>query len=244
MTKLSIMPDYNQMSDLAANRIISCLRQKTDAVVCLAGGHTPLGTYKQLIDKVEEQSLDLSQVTFVGLDEWIGINGSIEGSCRHTLDKYVYRPLKVASNQIVFFDGTVTPIGNEKKRVLNEINKLDGIDFMLLGIGMNGHLGFNEPHVSMDEWIHVVSLDEVTKNVSTKYFDNPINISKGITLGLNLILSTKNIIAIANGEEKADIIAKTIQMPPNSKIPSSLLKNHDHVEFIFDKEAAKKLDQS
>ncbi len=241
MENVTVVPDYNSLSDLAAERIISCLSQKPNAVVCLAGGNTPLGTYEKLIEKIAEHSLDLSCVTFVGLDEWIGLNGSIKGSCRQTLDEHLYKLLRIAESQILFFDGMASNIKRECERILFEINRLGGLDFILLGVGVNGHIGFNEPNVPMDKYIHVVPLDEVTREVSGKYFDSPVDVSRGITLGMKLILSANEMVVIANGPKKADIIKQTLLGPEDPLVPSSLLRNLNNVEFIIDKEAAKEV---
>jgi glucosamine-6-phosphate isomerase len=237
MSKTIILENHTQLSELAAKRIVSCMKRKPDAVLCLAGGNTPLETYKILIEKVVEENLDLQQVTFVSLDEWVGLNGEDRGSCRYTLNEHLFAPLHIDEQQIVFFDGKAKSMEGECNRVKNIIQDLGGIDLILLGIGENGHIGFNEPHVSLEEAVHIVELDEVTKKVSNKYFDYPVNVSKGITLGMSLILATKEIITIASGKNKAGIVNEIINGPLSAEVPASLLRGFDNVEFIFDSEA-------
>lgn len=244
MPKITIVPDYQKLSVITAEKIVSYIQQKPDAVICLAGGDTPLGTYQQLKTIVKERSIDISQVTFVGLDEWVGMNETVKGSCRYTLNKHLYKPLNIAEENILFFNGKADPIHHECKRITYEMNKLGGINLILLGIGMNGHLGFNEPNVSMDEYAHVVTLDAITRKVSSKYFATPYPVSKGITLGMKTILSADKIISIANGTKKSTIIEKIINGAASPDVPASLLKNHQHVEFIIDEKAAKYIPNS
>ncbi|MFD1362428.1 glucosamine-6-phosphate deaminase [Lentibacillus salinarum] len=240
MAKTRFVETHEELSVLAAEKIFSCIQQKPDAVVCLAGGDTPLRTFDIFIEKTKHHSVDLSKITFVGLDEWIGLDGFDKGSCRNTLDEYLFSPLNVKENQIIFFDGKAESTEGECNRIRNAINRLGGLDFILLGIGENGHLGFNEPDVPVDELVHIVTLDNITRESARKYFSSPVNVSKGITLGMKLILSTKEIVTIASGESKAPIVDQIINGPVTHKVPASLLNNLEIAEFIFDKTAASK----
>ncbi|CEI80404.1 Glucosamine-6-phosphate deaminase 1 [Oceanobacillus oncorhynchi] len=243
MANMTIVNDYEELSKLTAERLISFIQEKNDAVVCLAGGQTPLGFFKEFIKQVNEFSVLLDKVTFVGLDEWVGVNGDTVGSCRHTLNEYFFYPLEIKENQILFFDGTVTPIEKEKERVRKELNALNGIDFMVLGIGRNGHLGFNEPHVSMEEEVQIVPLEQSTIEDSGGKIEYDGKLSSGITLGMRAITSADQLIAIASGEKKASIIKKVIEGNVTDGVPASLLQKSKKMEFILDKSASQELNQ-
>ncbi|KHE71839.1 glucosamine-6-phosphate deaminase [Halobacillus sp. BBL2006] len=227
------------MSELAAARIISYVKQNPTATICLAAGNTPIGTYQVFSQKVKELSLDLSGITFVSLDEWAGINGDVKGSCRQTLDQYLYKPVNIPEENILFFDGKADDLNKECKRIVYELHQRGGLDFTLLGIGLNGHVGFNEPDVPMDKEVHVVSLNSVTQKVSGKYFEEPIEVSQGITLGMKTILASNKILLIASGDEKAGIVERTVRTEATSEIPASLLKARKNSELIVDSKAGK-----
>lgn len=232
------------MSELAAERIISYIKQNPTATICLAGGYTPIGTYQIFSQKAKESKLDLTGITFVGLDEWVGLNGADKGSCRETLDEYIFRPLHVREDHILFFDGKAANSDKECSRVVEELEQKGGLDFALLGIGLNGHVGFNEPHVPMEQKAHVVTLDDVTRDVSSKYFKEVIKVSQGMTLGMKTILSSDQIVLLASGAEKAEIIAQAVNEKPSPEIPASLLSLNKNFEIILDSEAGRYVESS
>jgi len=242
--ELKIFKDYDELSFAACEEIIRIIKTKPDAVLCLATGQSPILTYQLLVEKITTEKIDISNITFIGLDEWVGIPPEMEGSCQHFLQTRLFKPLKVSASQVYLFDALANDTDKECKRMNKIIKEKGGIDFMLVGVGMNGHIGFNEPGVAINNYAHVIELDETTKAVGQKkYFDKPVTISKGITLGLQDFLDARFAIMIANGAKKADIIKKTMEEPINTNIPATLMRMHKNSLLMVDEEAASLLDK-
>jgi len=242
--ELKIFKDYDELSFAACEEIIRIIKTKTDAILCLATGQSPILTYQLLVEKIIAEKIDISNITFIGLDEWVGIPPEMEGSCQHFLQTRLFKPLKVSASQVYLFDALANDTDKECKRMNKIIKEKGGIDFMLVGVGMNGHIGFNEPGVAINNYAHVIELDETTKAVGQKkYFDKPVTISKGITLGLQDFLDARFAIMIANGAKKADIIKKTMEEPINTNIPATLMRMHKNSLLMVDEEAASLLDK-
>lgn len=201
--QLKVYKDYQQLSEQTANELISLLKQKTNAVICLASGDTPRLTCKLFAEKAIKEKVDTSKFTFIGLDEWVGIPPTNEGSCRHFFESLLISPLKLSASQVSLFDAQVENLDAECKKMDKVIAEKGGIDLMIVGIGMNGHIGFNEPGVSFDNYAHVIDLEETTITVGQKYFKGATVLKQGITLGFKHLMNSKKVIVIANGSKKA-----------------------------------------
>lgn len=236
-----IYENHDIQSKKLAEYIIESVKNKPDALLCLAGGNTPLKTYEYLVEAYENKEVDFSRCKFVGLDEWVGLDKETKGSCYEMLNSNLYSKLGLRDNQVCFFDALATSLEEECKRVDNFIFENNGIDIVVLGVGMNGHLGFNEPNVNPDLYCTVVKLDDVTTNVGQKYFNESLKLNMGITLGLKHIFESENKIVIVNGSKKADIIHRVITGEKTNKVPASLLVNEEGCSIFLDKEAASKL---
>lgn len=235
---LRIFDDYSHLSRTTADLIVSYLKAKPNAMVCLASGHTPKGVFECLVEDVEASRLDLSQCTFVSLDEWIGIPSSQKGSCRAMMDEDLFWPLGLEASQIIFFDGMSTDPVSEASRVNEMIALRGGLDIMLVGVGMNGHIAMNEPGTAFNLEAHVSDLAEETKIVGQKYFSGNTALSKGITLGLKHFRESKLPILMANGVKKANIIKKVLEAEATELLPASIVHNIPGVYVMLDKEAA------
>lgn len=239
--KVNILENYQELSEAVGKFIVDYVNNKPNSLLCLAGGDTPLATYKYLVDASEKGEVDFSQCKFVSLDEWVGLGEETKGSCVETLYEHIYNKLPIEKEQVCFFDGLSKDLDYECKRIDKFIFDNDKIDIMLLGIGMNGHLGFNEPGVNEDLYSTVVPLDEVSKTVGTKYFEEEVKLTSGITLGMKHILESKNVILMANALKKADIVKATIEGDISNKIPSTLARKSENASIYIDSEAASKL---
>jgi galactosamine-6-phosphate isomerase len=240
--QLEIYKDYEELSQYAADTIINCIKNKPNAVLCLATGDTPRLTYKYLVEKLLKANIDISGCTFIGLDEWVGIPPETEGSCHYFLQENIFKPLSIRHTQIHLFDALATDLDAECKKMNKVIADLGGIDLMVVGVGMNGHIGFNEPGVALDSYALVTDLEETTKAVGQKkYFDKPVAISKGITLGLQNFLEAKQVIMLANGTKKALIIKAAVEEPTGTKIPATIMRMHNNSMMMIDDEAASQL---
>lgn len=239
--KVNILSDYKEMSKAVADYIIGYVNRKPESLLCLAGGDTPLQAYEYLVKAAKDNEVDFSRCKFVSLDEWVGLGKEVKGSCIETLYRTLYDKLPLKEGQVCFFNGLAENLDEECKRVDNFIFDNNGVDIMLLGIGMNGHLGFNEPNVDTDLYSTVVPLDPVTKSVGTKYFEEEVDITSGITLGMKHIMESKRIILMANALKKADIVKETVEGEISPKVPSSLARKVENSQIFLDREAASKL---
>lgn len=236
--KTFISPDYAQLSQAVAQTVIECVNAKPDALICIAGGDTPLGVFAALVEAQNQGRIDFSRTQFLGLDEWLGLGKADKGSCREMVWRHFFDKLTLRDEQICFFDGLTHNPQAECKRVDGYIEKYGPIDCIVLGIGMNGHIGFNEPGASLENTCHVIDLDPVTQTVSVKYFGVQRNVKQGISLGLKTILAAKRIVLMASGEKKAEIVVQTVNHPASKDIPSTLVKTVPQASLFVDKAAA------
>ncbi len=236
--ELKVYKDYELLSVTVADEMIALIQQKPTAVICLASGHTPLLPCQEFVKKVTELKIDISKVTFLGLDEWVGVPPDNEGSCHYFLYNTVFMPLNLKPNQINVFNGLANDLADECKKMDNIIAAKGRIDVMIVGIGMNGHIGFNEPGVPFTNFSHVIELDKTTVEVGKKYFPAAITLSKGITIGLQHLMQAKQVILIANGEKKAAIIKQTIEEKVSNQIPATIMQTHANGIIMVDAAAA------
>lgn len=236
--KISIYPDYTTMSFAAAERVIALLINKPRAVVCFPSGSTPKGMFQALVAAHHNGRVDFSQCTFIGLDEWIGMGAGDDGSCRDLLDRDFLKPIGLRDSQIIFFNGRALNPQDECDRVNKALASLGGLDLIVLGVGMNGHLALNEPGTSWDTYAHISELETITKEVGQKYFHQPTELTKGLTVGIKHILEAKAAILLASGRPKAAIIQRAMAFPVSRDFPATVLQNHLNAEFILDGDAA------
>lgn len=232
---ITILKDYEKLSVHAAKLIIEQVQQKRDSVIVVPGGNTPLGMFRELAKSVKRNEADLSECTFIGLDEWVGLGETVEGGCRYTLNKHFYEPAQIKSSQIYFFDAKAVDLQVECQKMNQKIADVGGLDLIILGLGLNGHVGFNEPGIPWDLLCHVIELDEVTKTVANKYFpDGVVHIDRGITLGMKHISDGKHVVLMVNGEKKKDIVQKVVHNPVSPAVPASALQSHPNCSLIVD----------
>ena len=206
--ELKVYPGYTALSDAIADATIELIKAKPNAVICFASGNTPRLTCQLLVQKAKSQQVDTGKIVFIGLDEWVGIPPSNEGSCHYFFQHEVFEPLNLSPAQRHLFDAMSNNLDNECRKMDAVIAANGDIDLMIVGIGMNGHIGFNEPGVSFNNYSHVIDLDETTLTVGQKYFKTTVALQLGITLGLQHLLESKKAILIANGNKKAEVIKK------------------------------------
>ncbi len=236
--RVEIYKDYQEISDFASSAIIDQVRQKPDSVICVASGDTPKLAYQKTVEKAKTQQISFSEVHFIGFDEWAGISPENHGSCSLFLREIIFSPLGISEDHIHLFDAMASDLDKECKIMDDFIYKIGKIDLMVVGIGMNGHVGFNEPGTSPTSKSHVVELEETTKSVGQKYFKESQVLTKGITLGLQHLLDAKQVILMANGIHKADIIRKTFQNEISVEVPASIIRNHKDSLVLLDEAAS------
>ena len=236
--KIFIGETYELMCRSALEKIVELTALFKHPLLCTASGDTPAGLYKQLVSDVQQKKIDVSQWLYIGLDEWMGMNGNDEGSCRFHLNNQLLTPLKVKEEQISFFDGKAIEPVKECEKAENYISRNRGIDIAIVGIGMNGHVGMNEPGTQPQLRSHVTEIHHETQKVGQKYFKEKQQLTQGITLGLANILEARNVILLASGSHKAAIIKQVLEGEINDKFPASILRNHPALYIYLDKEAA------
>lgn len=236
--EIFIADTYQALSGQAADDVIQLMRSRNNPLLCAASGDTPAGLYKEIADQVNKNDLDISNWSFVGLDEWVGLNENDEGSCRFNLNEQLFDPLKTPASKISFFDGRAIDMNKECSDVESFIQQHEGIDVSILGLGMNGHIGMNEPGTSPALRSHVTNLDPVTQKVGQKYFKQQQQLKEGITLGIATLMESKHIILLVSGSHKAEIVKKMMEGDISEKLPGSLLRNHPSLKVYLDKDAA------
>jgi galactosamine-6-phosphate isomerase len=232
-----ILPGYDDMSAAAAAIIIDCIKQKPDALLCFASGDTPKLAYRLVSERIKKENIDISQTFLIGLDEWLGISPADSGSCHYFLQHYLFQPMGVPGTNYHLFDALADNEAEECKKMDQLIFERRGIDMMVVGVGMNGHIGFNEPGTAIDTNSHVAILDEVTQTVGQKYFSSSVSIKKGITVGLKQVMEAKTLLMIANGKKKAPVIKRVLEDEINTGFPASLIRQHKNGILLIDKEA-------
>lgn len=242
--KIFIADDYVMMSKQAADDVIKIMQARKQPLICTASGDSPAGLYKEIVTRANNKELNISDWLFVGLDEWIPMNGNDEGSCRYHLNHQLFRPAQIADDKICFFDGRANDLQAECDRTEKFIQQHGGMDVAILGVGMNGHVGMNEPGTSIKTRSHVTELAATTQQVGQKYFKKEQKLTQGITLGLTTLMEAKNIVLIVSGKHKAAIIKKIVEDKISEDLPATLLRDHPSLKIYLDKEAASELTPS
>ncbi len=239
--KTQILKDYQALSKATTILIARAIKEKRNSLICLASGYTPIGVFEELSKEVKENNLDLSSCTFLSLDEWVGIDPNDSGSCLTMLKRDCFEPLCLQPHQTEYFNVNLPDLEKECDRINSFIERNEGLDIMLVGVGTNGHIGMNEPGTSFDSYAHISTLAEETKNVGQKYFSKPTSLSLGITLGLRHLREAKLPLVMASGEKKAAIIAKGLTQAPTEEIPVSISQLIPQGYVMLDEAAASQL---
>ncbi|MBL7740916.1 MAG: glucosamine-6-phosphate deaminase [Chitinophagaceae bacterium] len=239
--ELKVFEDYPELSVAVATVIIECIRDNPHAVICFASGDTPRLAYQVVADMARKENINMQQCSFIGLDEWLGIPPDNAGSCHYFLQQLLFIPIGARPSQVYLFDAMTANEEEECEKMNNVIVAKGGIDLMIAGVGMNGHIGFNEPGTDIRSLAHVAVLDDTTRTVGQKYFRDKVVISKGITVGLKQVMEAKTLLMMANGQKKATVIRKAVEESISADFPASLIQQHPHAILMTDKEAASAL---
>ncbi|MEZ0607461.1 glucosamine-6-phosphate deaminase [Fibrella sp. WM1] len=233
-----VFPDYAALSQQAAQHIAHLIRQKPNAVLCLASGDTPIGTFQHLNAMAQAGEIDLNHCLFVGLDEWVGFGPADVGSCAYYLYRDLFTPARIRPEQIAYFDAKADDLQAECRRIDRIIADAGGLDFLLVGIGVNGHIALNEPGTSFSLRCHVSQLAESTISVGQKYFTQETPLTQGITLGLQHLTDAHEVMLMASGPRKAAIVQEALHGPVIEQVPASILQTHPNALVWLDEAAA------
>jgi glucosamine-6-phosphate isomerase len=239
--KQIIYKDYTELSVKTAEQIAAIITEKPDALLCFPAGETSVGTFKCLIDLNKSGKISFKKCRIVGLDEWAHIGEMRSENGFSFMKKHLFNHIDYSKENLCFFDGESADLLNECVKTDDFIRKYGPVDMMLLGIGMNGHLGLNEPGTSFGLNAHLAHLDETTKLIGKKYFSANVELSTGITLGIKDIMEAKTVILQINGSRKAEIAKKLFDSEVTTAFPASVLKEHKNSFVILEGEAARLL---
>ena len=230
--------NYNDMSRKAANIIAAQVILKPDSVLGLATGGTPLGIYKQLVEWYKKGDVDFSEVTTVNLDEYRGLPKEHNQSYWHFMQVNLFNHINIKANHVYIPNGSDMNIERVCKEYDDIIQSVGGIDLQLLGIGNDGHIGFNEPSTVFETGTHCVNLTESTIEANKRFFQSREEVPKqAYTMGIKAIMQAEKVLMVANGESKADIIKKALFGPVTPEIPASILQIHHDFVLVADKAA-------
>ena len=242
LMRIIIVNDYEEMSKKAAKLVASQITLKPKSVLGLATGDTPTGLYKELIELYNQNELDFSEVKTFNLDEYYGLNKMNSQSYYFYMMENLFKHINIELENTNIPNGMAQDIGKECIDYEERINNAGGIDMQILGIGGNGHIGFNEPDINFEAETHLVKLDENTIEANSRFFNSINEVpTHAISMGIKTIMHSKKIILLAKGISKAEAMAKTIEGKISSEMPASILQLHKDVTIILDKDAASQL---
>lgn len=237
-----IVKDYEEMSRKAAHLFVAQLLNKPNSVLGLATGSTPLGLYKELIKFYQEGMITFEQVIAFNLDEYMGLKSSHEQSYAHFMEKNFFSHINLPLENRFIPSGVASDIDREAHEYDRKITHAGGIDLQVLGIGRNGHIGFNEPDLKFEARTHQVTLDEQTIQDNSRFFDSIEEVPKlAISMGVKTIMQSRGIVLLASGKEKGEAIKKMLSGNITPELPASVLQLHPNVTAIIDVEAASQL---
>ena len=230
--------DYQDMSRKAANIISAQIIMKPDCVLGLATGSTPVGTYRQLIEWYEKGDLDFSRVSTVNLDEYRGLTHTGPQSYYYFMQENLFDHVNIDKAATHVPDGTNPDAADACAKHEQIIKSLGGIDLQLLGLGNNGHIGFNEPGAAFEKETHLVDLAESTIRANARFFASIDEVPKqAYTMGIRTIMQAKKILVVVSGEGKADIVSRAFFGPVTPEVPASILQMHPDVTVVCDEAA-------
>lgn len=237
--------NYDEMSEKAAQLILTKVKQTPSLVLGLATGGTPVGTYQHLVDDYQAHRTSYQHVHTVNLDEYVGIEKENPTSYHTYMNEHLFQHIDIPIEQTHLPNAMAKDLQAECQKYEQLIEDLGGIDLQILGIGVNGHIGFNEPGTSFESTTNVVELTASTREKNARYFENPFDVpTHAVTMGISTIMKSKQIVLLVSGKQKAHILYKLLTEPTNEQVPASILKQHGQVTIIADREALMEIKQN
>lgn len=243
--RVIITKDYDAMSRRAAKFVRELLDRKPDAVIGFATGSTPIGLYKELIRMHKEDGLDFSKIVTFNLDEYIGLPKDHPESYHTFMWENLFKHINVNPSNVHIPDGTVPDVEAYSQWYEERIKKFGGIDLQILGIGRDGHIGFNEPGSSLGSRTRIKTLAKETIEDNARFFDGDVNKvpRQAITMGVGTIMEAKVLLLLASGKNKAEAVKKTVEGPITAMVPASIMQLHPKAILVLDEEAASLLER-
>ena len=225
---------YEELSAKAAELLCAQVTMKPNCILGLATGSSPVGAYKKMIAKFKAGEVDFSKVSSINLDEYVGLDGTNDQSYRYFMNTNLFDHINIDKNNTRVPSGIATDLAAEAKAYDEHIAEVGGIDLQLLGIGLDGHIGFNEPDDRFTKETHVVDLDPSTIEANARFFASADDVPrKAITMGMGGIMTAKKVLLIANGAAKKEIVEKAFFGPITPAVPASILQLHPDLTVIY-----------
>ncbi len=236
--RIIVCPDYNAMSRQAANVIAAQVIMKPDCVLGLATGSTPVGAYQQLAKWQQQGDLTFKDVRTVNLDEYRGLPGTHDQSYRYFMNTNLFDHIDIDKENTYVPNGMAEDVDAECAAYDERIQEFGGIDLQLLGIGHDGHIGFNEPADHFSCGTNCVELTDMTIDANARFFANRDDVPRqALTMGMQAIMQARAILMVVSGADKAEIIRKSFCGPITPEVPASILQLHPNVTIVGDEAA-------
>lgn len=233
--------DYDAMSVKACEKVNETIKNIEHPVLGLATGSTPEGMYQRLIEAYQKNDIDFEAVTTFNLDEYLGLSEENVNSYHYYMQENFFRHIDIPGQQTNVPEGDTGDASKACTDYEELIRDAGYVDLQILGLGENGHIAFNEPHTDFKSRTHVVDLTESTRSANARFFDSMEDVpKKAITMGLESILESKEIMLLASGSKKADAVARLINGDVSEAFPASILQKHAHVTIVADEAALAK----
>lgn len=227
--------DYEEMSQTASSYIIKKLKQLETPVLGLATGSTPEGLYRNLVDENKKGNISFKNVTTFNLDEYTNIEPTDPNSYHYFMNKHLLDYIDIPKNQVHLPNGSAEDLEAECQGYEDKISEAGKIDLQVLGIGVNGHIGFNEPGTPFTSRTHIVTLDESTREANSRFFNSIDEVpTHAITMGIETIMESKEILMLISGEQKAETLNRLLNGEVSEEFPASILHKHSKVTVIAD----------
>ena len=237
--RIFVTEDYNDMSRKAANILSAQVILNPKSVLGLATGSTPIGMYKQLIDWYKKGDVDFSQTSSINLDEYVGLSPDHDQSYRYFMNTNLFNHININPENTNVPNGLAADLDEECRRYNRVIHELGPIDIQVLGMGHNGHIGFNEPSDTFELETHLVDLAQTTIDANARFFASADEVPRqALTMGIKTIMQAKKVLVVVSGADKADIVKKAFTGPVTPQVPASILQLHPDVVLVADKAAA------
>lgn len=234
--------NYDEMSQKAGELVVKTIKELEQPVLGLATGSTPEGLYQYLINAYNNNAVSFESVTTFNLDEYVGLHGDDPNSYRFYMNEKLFEAVDIPLDQTHVPKGDTKDPKQECERYEKQFHDASYADLQVLGIGLNGHIGFNEPGTSFDSMTHTIELDESTRQANARFFDSFEEVpSQAITMGIDTIMKSKKILLLVSGANKADAVRKLVQGEVTEDVPASILQQHGNVLIIGDEAALSKL---
>ncbi|UUZ97788.1 glucosamine-6-phosphate deaminase [Paenibacillus sp. P25] len=226
------------MNKAGAGIITGLVQTNPRAVLGLATGSTPVGIYKEMVEAYRQQRVSFAKTTTFNLDEYVGLERNHPASYYSFMQEHLLGHVDAAPERRHIPDGMAASLEEECRRYDSLLEQAGQIDLQLLGLGHNGHIGFNEPDHALRSGTHVVTLQEKTRQANSRFFSSIADVpTHAITMGVGTILKAKTILLVVRGKDKAEIVRQALQGPITTECPASLLQTHPHVVVLLDSEA-------